>query len=327
MRRRDAIALISISFCAALRSSEARTAPYLDRVAILSPQSLEASEPDWDAFRRGLRDHGWEDGRNVAIKARFANGHLEQLWALANELCRSNPNVIVAANSPGVRAAMAASTTIPIVMVEVGDPVATGFVTNMARPTGNVTGVTSMTPHLTQKRLEILHEAVPTAERIAVITDPDDPISVPQWRDADYAATRMGLHLEKLPVRSLDDLRQAFEKATGNRSDAVLRLADPLDAQLGPELVQLAASYRLPMMLTSNKQVEAGGLMSYFADPIDYYHRAAFYVDRILKGAKPTDLPVEQPTKFNLAINLKTAKALGLTVPASLLARADEVIE
>jgi putative tryptophan/tyrosine transport system substrate-binding protein len=327
MRRRDAIAMISVALFGALPLGEARAEKHLDRVGILSPQSPDASKPQWEAFRRRLRELGWEDGNNIAIDARFADGHLDQLRALANELCRSNPDVIVAANSPGVRAAIAASNAIPIVMVEVGDPVATGFVTNLARPTGNVTGVTSMTPQLTQKRLELLHEAVPRAVRIAVVMDPDDPISLPQWHDAQYAADRMGVGLVRLDIRNLVDLRQAFETAARNQADAVLRLADPLDVQLGPELVQLATTYRLPIMLLSNKQVEAGGLMSYFADPIDYYRRAASYVDRVLKGAKPSDLPVEQPTKFNMAINLKTAKTLGLAISPSLLVQADEVIQ
>jgi putative ABC transport system substrate-binding protein len=190
-----------------------------------------------------------------------------------------------------------------------------------------VTGVANMARDLTQKRLELLKEAVPRASRIAVIMNPDDPIIAPQWREVEVAAGRLGVKLRRLEVRSAYDLRRAFQTAVDGHANAVLRLADPLAVVLGTETVDLATKHRLSIMVMSRRQVEAGALMSYFAEPGEYHRQAASHVDRILRGAKAGDLPVEQPTKFDLAINLKTAKALGLTISPSLLLRADRVIE
>jgi ABC-type uncharacterized transport system substrate-binding protein len=281
----------------------------------------------WDAFRQGLRDLGWEDGRNVVVEARYAEGQFERLPGLAQDLIDRGVRVIVAANSQGTRAAMAATSTIPIVMVEVADPVAMGFVTSLARPGGNVTGVSNMARDITGKRLQLLKEAVPRASRIAVIMNPNDPITMPQLRDAEAAARSLGVQLQLFLVQGVGDLEPAFRGAVAGKADAVFRLADPLGNELGPMTVELLTKHRLPGMLAGRAVVEMGALMSYFADPPDYYRRPAVYVDRILKGARPVDLPVEQPTKFQLFINLKTAKALGLTIPPSLLGRADEVIQ
>jgi putative tryptophan/tyrosine transport system substrate-binding protein len=242
-------------------------------------------------------------------------------------LLKLDVRLIVAANSPGARAAIAATKTIPIVMVEVGDPVATGFVTNLARPGGNVTGISLMLLDLTQKRLAILKEAVPRAKRIAVIMNPDDPIIPMQWREAEAAAGPLGVRLQRLDVRNVGDLRRAFDAAVKDKADAVLRLADPLAGTLNPETVELAMRHRLPTMLRTRLEVEAGGLMSYYPNTRDYYRQAASYVDKILKGAKPGDLPIEQPTRLELVINIKTAKAIGLTIPQSVLWRADHVVE
>src|SRR5215510_4860357 len=188
------------------------TAP-APRIGVLSSQSIETSKAVWTAFRQGLRDLGWEDGRNIVIEVRFADGHLDRLRALADELLSHGVRLIVAANTPGARAAIAATKTVPIVIVEVGDPVATGFVTNLSRPGGNVTGLTNMARDLTSKRLQILKEAVPHATRIAVVMDPGDPVVAPQWRDAQSAAQRLGLQLQRLEVRKVDDLRHAFQMA------------------------------------------------------------------------------------------------------------------
>jgi len=297
------------------------------RIGVLSPQSRETSRDAWTAFRHGLRDLGWEEGRNIIIEIRFSDGKVDRLRELAAELLTLNVSLIVAQNSPGVRAAIAATRTVPIIMVEVGDPVATGFVTNLARPGGNVTGLTNMARDLTSKRLQLLKEAVPSATRIAVIMDPSDPVVPPQWREAQTAAERLGVQLQRLEIRNADDLRRAFQTAVAAKAEAVLRLADPLALVLGAETAQLAIKHRLPLMVRARPEVEMGGLMSYYADALDYHRRAALYVDRVLRGAKPGDLPIEQPTKFQLLINLKTATALGLTIPASLLRRADQVIE
>jgi putative ABC transport system substrate-binding protein len=297
------------------------------KIGVLSPQSRDTSLPAWVAFRQGLHDLGWEEGRSIVIEVRFADGKLDRLPSLARELLSLNVSLIVAQNSPAARAAIAATKTVPIVMVEVGDPVATGFVTNLAHPGGNVTGLTNMARDLTQKRLQLLKEAVPSATRIAVLMDPSDPVVAPQWRDAQSAAGRLGVQLQRLEMRNADDLRRAFEMAAAGKAEAVLRLADPLALVLGTETAALAIKHRLPLMVRARPEVEMGGLLSYYADALDYHRRAASYVDRILKGANPADLPVEQPTKFELVINLKTARAIGLTVPQSLQLRADQIIE
>jgi putative ABC transport system substrate-binding protein len=297
------------------------------KIGVLSSQSRETSLANWTAFRQGLRELGWNEGRNIIVDMRLADGKLDRLPRLARELLSLNVSLIVAQNTPAARAAIDATTTVPIVMVEVGDPVATGFVTNLARPGGNVTGLTNMATDLTQKRLQILKEAMPSATRIAVIMDPGDPVVAPQWRDAQSGAERLGVHLQRLEVRNADDLRRAFQMAVAGKAEAVLRLADPLAIVLRSETADLAIKHRLPLMARARGEVEVGGLLSYYADALDYHRRAASYVDRILKGAKPGDLPIEQPTKFELVINMKTAKSLGLTIPQPLLLRADQVIE
>ena len=234
---------------------------------------------------------------------------------------------MLASTSAGTRAAKKATKTIPIVMVDVGDPVTTKLVTNLARPGGNVTGITNMALGLTEKRLAILKEALPGATRIAMLSHPDNLIGPPQWRDAAAAARRLGLRLQRLDIRTREDLPRAFQAAVNARADAVGPLADPLTTTLTRDILELAARHRLPTMMENRAQVEAGALLAYHADPRDAYHRAASYVDRILKGAKPGDLPVEQPTTFELVINQRTAKALGLTIPPAVLLRADAIID
>jgi len=327
MRRIGLAAAFAVSLVLAPPAAEGQPEGMPVKIGVLSPQSRETSAAGWTAFRRGLRDLGWEEGRNIVIEARFADGKLDRLQSLAKELLNLNVSLIVSQNSPGTRAAMVATKTVPIVMVEVGDPVATGFVTNLARPGGNVTGLTNMARDLTQKRLQILKEAIPSAMRIAVMMDPGDPIVPAQWREAQSAADRLGVQLQRLEVRSADDLKRAFQTAVIGKAEAVLRLADPLAIVLGVETADLAKKHRLPLMVRARPEVEMGGLMSYYADALDYHRRAATYVDKILKGALPADLPVEQPTKFELVINLKTAKALRLTIPQTILLRADHVIE
>jgi putative ABC transport system substrate-binding protein len=325
--RRTFLRFVALGLLAAPRAANAQQSGKPIRIGVLTAQSRETSTASWESFRQGLRELGWKAGRNIVIEERFAEGKFDRLPALAEELLSLKVSLIVAANSPGVHAAISATKTVPIVMVEVGDPVATGFVTNLARPGGNVTGISLMLLELTQKRLALLKEAVPRATRIAVIMNPDDPIIPMQWREAEVAAGRLGVRLQRLDIRNADDLRRAFEAAVKDKADAVLRLADPLAGVLNAETVELATRHRLPTMLRTRLEVEAGGLMSYYPNARDYYRQAASHVDKILKGAKPGDLPIEQPTRIELVINLKTAKALGLTIPQSLLGRADAIIQ
>lgn len=273
-----------------------------------------------------LRDLGYETGVNLTLLVRDAAGRLDDLPRLAAELVREKVDVILALNTPGTKAAIAATHTIPIVMEAVGDPVATKFVGSLSRPGGNVTGMSTLGRDITGKRLELLREAVPSASRIAVLLHPDDPIVAPQMADVASATARLGVQARFFPVRDVGDLEPAFDAMSRWPASAVLRLAGQA-YQVSVPSIALALRYRLPLMLVSKDEVRAGGLMSYDPDRTELSKRSAQFVDKIFRGARAGDLPVEQPTKFELAINLTTAKALGLTVPRALLARADEVIE
>lgn len=239
---------------------------------------------------------------------------------------RARVDVIVAINTPGARAAIQATKQIPIVISIVGDPVATGFVTNLARPGGNVTGISNMTGELASKRISLLKELMPVTKRIGVLFNPVDPITVPQIRDAERGAPQLGIEARMFPVKAPSDLPATFEQMLAWRADAAVWLSGQSIA-FQPATIELTTRHRLPVMVLQRGDVEAGGLISYFPDNGELFRRTAMYVDRILKGTKPGDLPVEQPTKFELAINVKTARALGLAVPPSLLLRADRVVE
>jgi putative ABC transport system substrate-binding protein len=294
-------------------------------VGVLTPQRLD-QQAGYPAFPETLRLLGYHEGRNLRILLRSADGKLDRLPALATELVAARVNVIVALNTPGARAAIQATQQIPIVMTALGDPVGSGFVSSLARPGGNVTGISTMSAELASKRLSVLKEVVPAAKRIAAIFNPDDPITVPQIRDAERAAPGLNVEIRFFPVKATGHLLETFTQMLAWRADVALWILGQQHAfQAG--CIQLAASHRLPLMVAHRENVEAGGLMSYISDIVELYRRTAVHVDRILKGTKPGDLPIEQPTKFELAINLKTAKALGVTIPPSLLARADRVVE
>jgi putative ABC transport system substrate-binding protein len=274
MDRRAFLSGATLGLLVAPLVAEAQQTGKAPRIGVLAAYSREASAFLWESFRHGLTEEGWEDGRNIIIESRFAEGKFDKLHALAEELVHLKVDMIVAVNSPGTRAAMAVTNSIPIVMVEVGDPVATGFVKSLARPGGNVTGVSSMARDLTHKRLELLKQAVPRASRIAVIMNQDDPITAPQLRDAEEAAGSLGLQLLRFEVRSADDLEPAFKAAVAAKADAVLRLVDPLVVVLAPKTVELLVRYRLPAIVVARHEVELGALMSYFADSRDAYRRA-----------------------------------------------------
>jgi ABC-type uncharacterized transport system substrate-binding protein len=293
------------------------------RVAILTP-----AQTQWQpgTFREALQGFGYREGMNLKIDVASGENEFDRLPALAAGLVAGGPDVIVAVNTPGTRAAMSATSTIPIVSAAVADPVALGIVGNIARPEANVTGVANLATDLTSKRIALLKEIVPSARRIALFMHPDEPITAQQVKDAETSAAALGIEPKAFAMRTADDLQKGLDEAIAWKAQAVVRLAGQ-GFSLGPETGRLATEKNLPSMLQQKRDVEAGGLMSYFADQREHWRRVATQVDRLLKGTPPRDLPFELPTRFELVVSLKAGKALGLNVPPSLLARADEVIE
>ena len=290
------------------------------------PRTPQASR--FDPFFQGLRELGYVDGRTISINYLSpADGRSEQFPALVVECLRLKADIIVVTTTPAAQAAKIATRTIPIVMIPLGDPVGTGLVASRARPGGNVTGLTFMASGLAAKRLELLKEAVPRISRVLVLSYLVDPIAAPQVKELENAAGSVGVKLLVQDIRSADDLPAAFDIGARGRAEGLLTTAESIFVAHGRRVAELAARHRWPGMYPYRGMVEAGGLMSYDSYTPSLVARTATYVDRIFKGAKPSDLPVEQPTKFELVINLKTARALGLTIPQSLLQRADQVIE
>jgi putative ABC transport system substrate-binding protein len=280
------------------------------------------------AFKDGMRDLGYIEGQNLMIEHRYADGKFERLPLLVRELLAWNPDVLLVSTTPANLAAKAATSTVPIVMVAVADPLGVGLISSLSRPGSNVTGVTNIGAELAGKRIEILKEIIPTCSKVAILINPDDQNAQRQMVSAKIAAERLAIQLDPiLSIRSEADLPVAFEAAVRARSRAVIRMIDPLGNALRKSTVALGGEYRLPVIYPFREDVLAGGLISYGTNLSDQFRQAATLVHKIFKGAKPADLPVEQPTKFELVVNLKTAKALGLDVPTSLLLRADEVIE
>ncbi len=282
-----------------------------------------------DALRDGLRSAGWVEGRNLQIEYRAAGGQTDRLPALAQELVDLKPDLIVASSPQPSRAAKNATSTIPIVFIAVADPVRVGLVESLARPGGNVTGVATLVPGgFMGKSLEILKQAVPKATRIAALVNPTNEVARALFPlEAPLAARQLGVQLQVLEVRTPDEIERAIDTAVREKADALLVVGDPMFHNPAQRIPDLAARAKLPAMYLVRDLVTAGGLMSYGPDFIELYRRCAVYVDKILKGAKPADLAVEQPTRFQLVINVKTAKALGITIPQSVLLRADEVIQ
>jgi ABC-type uncharacterized transport system substrate-binding protein len=280
-----------------------------------------------DAFRGGLRDLGYVEGQTVLIDYRWAEGQEQRLTDHAADLVRLKVAVIVTPGTPATMAARAATHTIPVVMTNVGDPVGSGIVASLARPGGNITGLSLLDADLDGKRIELLKEAVPHLTRLAILWSANDPGMTLAFGRVETAARALGFALQNLAVREPAEFPRAFEAAGAGRAEALFVTAQPFTNQHRAQILDLVAKHRLPAIYTLRSFVDAGGLMSYGPSQADQYRRAAIYVDRILKGARPADLPVEQPTKFDLVINLKAARALGLTIPTGLLQRADQVIE
>jgi putative ABC transport system substrate-binding protein len=325
--RRAFITTLAGGLLAAPLAAEAQQVGKMPRVGYLSPGS--SSDPvrlrRFEAFRQGLRELGYVEGQNVAIEYRWAEGDFERLPELAAELVRLKVDVIVAPGVQAVRAAKQSTTTIPVIFPTAGDAVASGLVASLARPGGNITGLTILSPELSGKRLELLKEAFPPLSRVAVLLDPrQPPLSV---KETQTTGQSLRLKLQFLEVRDAADVESVFSAMSRERADALITLPHPVLQVHQRRIVELAARSRVPAMYQTTEWAESGGLMSYGPDHLDNYRRAAVFVDKILKGAKPADLPVEQPMKFEFVINLKTAKQIGLTIPPNVLARADRVIK
>jgi putative ABC transport system substrate-binding protein len=329
MERRTFMAMLTGGLVVAPFAAEAQQAAKLPRIGLLALNPAAGPHLP-EAFLQGLRDLGYVEGRNVVIESRSAEGKPERFPALAAELLALKVDVIVARTTPAALAAKQATRTLPIVFVGAADPVTDGLVTSLARPGGNVTGLSALSPALVGKCLEQLKQAVPGVSRVAVLWHPGahgEHTQKDMLKGAEVAARALGVRLQVVEARGPADFDRVFSDMTRARAGALIVLGSAMFFNERRRLVDLAAKHRLPAVYTSRDVVDAGGLMSYGSNAADMNRRAATYVDKILKGTKPADLPVEQPTKFELVINLKTAKALGLTIPQSLLQRADEVIQ
>lgn len=281
----------------------------------------------YDALFEGLQELGYVEGRNLVVERRYAEGRVERFQEFAEEMVRLNVDIIIVVTTPAALAVKKATTTIPIVFPNAINPVESGLVASLAHPGGNLTGGAAQTAILSAKRLEIFKEVVPRLSRVAVLWNAANPALAFAWRETQGAARALGVAVQSHEVRALKDFEPVFASMAEERPDTLLVLQDALTLQHRKEIIDFAIQKRLPGMFVAKEWVEAGGLMSYGESLPDMYHRAAYFVDRILKGAKPADLPVEQVTKFELVVNLKTAKAMGLTLPPTVLARADELIE
>src|SRR5262245_42587122 len=306
-------------------NAEAQSSGKLALVGVLYPggQPLGPLE----AFRDGLREHGYVEGRNLKLEWRFAEGHDARLPRLARELVSLKVDAIFAINTQAAQAAKSASETIPIVIARVADPVRTGLVASFAHPGGNVTGLTSITDELAGKRLQLLREALPKAQRVAAVWNSGNPGLAITLRAMETASPQFGLKIQALPVRGANDLPKIFEAITSGRAEVVCVLDDVLVTSHKQQIMEWATKRHLPVMAIYREFAEVGALMAYGPSISGMYRRAAYFVDKILKGTKPGELPIEQPTQFELVINLKAAKTLGLTIPRSLVARADEIVQ
>jgi len=304
-----------------------QTGKRVPRIGFLASFSAEVIKSRVAAFQQALRELGYVDGESIIIEYRYAEGKFERLPDLAAELVRLRVDLLVVAGAPAAHAAKNATSVIPIVIGNAADPVGTGLVASLARPGGNITGLSDFNLGVVAKRLELLKEVVPTASRVAVLLNPANPTNPLELKEIQAAAPALGVTLLPLAAKGLDDIERAFALMRNERPGALIVFGDPMFATHQRRMAELALKSRLPAIWAMRENVNAGGLMSYGTNFDDLYRRAAAYVDKILKGAKPADLPVQQPTKFELVINLKTAKLLGLTIPPSVLGRADQLIE
>ena len=312
-----------LALCSSAAAQQTETPRRIGFLSATSPSTIPAR---LDAFRQGLRELGYIEGKNLAIEYRYAEGKLERVKDLAVELARLNVDVIVSAGSAATGPAKKANLTIPIIMAQDSDPVRNGFVASLARPGGNITGLSILAPELSGKQLELLKEIMPKLSRVALLGNSAEPGNAQMRRETEQAASALKVQLQYLEMQSPKEVEDAFRSVSNKRVDVVLVPAMPIVNSRRAQIAELAAKNRLPAMYGQPEYVDAGGLMFYGASITELFRRAATYVDKILKGAKPADLPVEQPTKFEFIINLKAAKQIGLTIPPNVLARADRVI-
>jgi putative tryptophan/tyrosine transport system substrate-binding protein len=327
MRRREFITLLVGGAMGWPGAAHAQQPERVRRIGFIEAGSQQANQVFLDSFREGLLALGWIEGRNMTIAERWAEARNDQLPAIVAELIRSSVEVLVTAAVPASLAAKQATSSIPVVAVGIPDPVGLGLVESLARPGGNVTGLSSLSVDLTAKRMQLLHEAMPTASRVAVIWNPKDPGALLGVRDSKVAADRLGLTLLSAEVVIPGNIERAFSGFHSERPDALFVINDPLTVANRERIVALATEQHLPIVAGFRAFAVSGALISFGTSLPNDFKRAARFVDKILKGASPADLPVEQPTEFEMALNLKTAKKLGLTIPPSIMVRADEVIE
>jgi putative tryptophan/tyrosine transport system substrate-binding protein len=326
MRRRDFITLLSGTAVAWSLGARAQQSAKLPLIGFLGQSAPSSENQRLTAFVQRLRELGWTEGRNIVIEVRWAQARPERAAEFAAEFVRLKADVIVTSGTPQVLAIKQVTSVVPIVFAVAGDPVGTGLVASLARPGGNITGLSVLATDLAGKRIELLREVVPNLRRLGIIGNAGNPLILQEMGEYRAAASMLGLEVAVFEIRQAEDIAPTFELLKG-RAEALYVCQDLLTLANRVRINTLALGARLPVMLASREQVEAGGLMSYGPDFLDLFRRSADYVDKILRGAKPADLPVEQPTKFDFVLNLTTAKALGVMTPPSLLARADEVIE
>ncbi len=322
------IVMLTLGTLVAPLTAGAQPAKKVPRIGVLYATAPASASQNVEAFSQGLREHGYLEGQNIVVERRYGEARPERMAELAAELVRLKVDVIVTSTDQAIAAVKQQTRMIPIVMVFSSDPVGTGFVASLARPGGNITGLTSISPELSAKRMELLKEVIPGLSRVAIMWNPDVRGNLLQYKETAEAARSLHLQLQSVEVSQADDIERAFSAFTTGRAEALIVFpVNPLAFANRAQIASLAQKHRLPTMYGRRENVDAGGLIAYGPNPADAWRRAATYVDKILKGAKPGDLPVEQPTEFELVINLKTAKGLGLTIPPSLLRRADAVVQ
>jgi putative ABC transport system substrate-binding protein len=321
------VAVFTLGVLITPSATQAQQRGHVPRVGYLGTSSASLEPELVKAFREGLRDRGYVEGQNILIEYRWAEGNYKRFPDLVADLVKLKVDLILTAGTPGALAAKRATQTIPIVMAVTGDAVGTGLVSSLARPGGNLTGLTTMVPDLEGKRLEILREVLPKLATLVVLLNTSNPYTAIPWEQTKISAKTLGIQLQPVEVQRPDDFQDAFARVARQRPDAITMVADRFLLAHRTQIVDFVAKTRLPAMYPYRDFVVAGGLMSYAPSYEDLFRRSAAYVDKILKGAKPSDIPIEQPTKFELLVNLKTAKMLGVPIPPSLLLRADHVVE